>query len=252
MTRYEPHDALESSQPPDSGPTDARSPDEVASPHTESAKTGTMTLEDVQDVYARNAPWIDRLGWLDHLLTGRYRRRQFDSAEGRVLDVACGSGSNFRYLPEAADIVGIDISEPLIEQARAELEALDRDGTVERMDAQALEFDDDSFDTVISSFSTCTFPDQEAALREMGRVCQPDGQILLLEHGRSDNPLLARVQEWRADAHYEQSGCRLTQEPLEVVDRAGLPVAEVETAQFGRITGIVCEPPDGDHRGVDR
>jgi len=59
------------------------------------------------------------------------------------------------------------------------------------MDAQALEFPDDSFDTVISSFSTCTFPDPIAALHEMERVCTPDGEILLLEHRRSDAAPLA-------------------------------------------------------------
>lgn len=250
MTQTEPHDALD--KPPDSRPTDTRSSDELSSGYAESRKAQTVTLEDIQDAYARNAPWIDRLGWLDHLLTGRYRRRQFARAEGRVLDVACGPGTNFRYLPDSTELVGIDISEPLVEQARAELEALERDGTVERMDAQALAFEDDSFDTVLSSFSTCTFPDQTAALREMARVCRPDGQILLLEHGRSDNPLLARFQEWRADAHYEKSGCRLTQEPLAVVRQTGLPVTGVETAQFGRITRIVCEPLDGDHREVGR
>ena len=165
-----------------------------------------------------------------------------------MLDVACGAGTNFRYLPESTEVVGIDISERLLELARAELDALERDGRVERMDAQRLEFPADSFETVISSFSTCTFPNPEAALREMARVCRPDGQILLLEHGRSDNAAIARYQEWRADAHYERSGCRLTHEPLAVVRRAGLPVMAAETAQFGRITRIVCEPPDDTDR----
>ncbi|WP_066418536.1 class I SAM-dependent methyltransferase [Halorubrum aethiopicum] len=201
-----------------------------------------MTVEDIQDAYARYARWIDRLGWVNRLLTGRYRRRQFSHAEGRVLDVACGTGENFRYLPESTEIVGVDISEPLLERAGSELETLEREGTVTRMDAQDLEFEDDGFDTVISSFSTCTFPDPDAALREMARVCRPDGQILLLEHGRSDNGLVARYQEWRADAHYETSGCRVTQEPLSVVRRAGLSVDEAETAQLGRITRIVCDP----------
>ncbi|WP_089789810.1 class I SAM-dependent methyltransferase [Natronobacterium haloterrestre] len=203
-----------------------------------------MTLQDIQEVYARNAKWIDRLSWLDRCLTGRHRRCQFGRAAGRVLDVACGAGANFRYLPDSSEIVGIDISEPLVEQARAELETLGRSGTVEQMDAQNLGFADNSFETVISSFSTCTFPDPKIALREMARVCQSDGRILLLEHGLSNNPLIGRYQEWRADAHYEQSGCRLTQEPVEVVRRAGLSVEEFETAQFGRIRRITCTGGD--------
>ncbi|WP_425604748.1 class I SAM-dependent methyltransferase [Halobellus ordinarius] len=187
------------------------------------------------------------MGWLNRLLTGRYRHRQFSHAEGRVLDVACGAGTNFQYLPERTEIVGIDISDPLVERAQSELDRLNRDGTVERMDAQDLNFADNSFDTVISSFSTCTFPDPVAALEEMARVCRPNGRILLLEHGRSDNSFLARYQEWRAEAHYERSGCRLTQNPLAVVRQAGLSVDEAESAQLGRITWIVCERPDPSH-----
>lgn len=201
-----------------------------------------MSVQDIQDAYARYAKWIDRLGWLNRLVTGRYRRRQFSRVDGRVLDVACGTGENFRYFPESTEIVGVDISEPLLERARSELDTLERDGTVTRMDAQDLQFEDDSFDTVISSLSTCTFPDPGAALREMARVCRPDGRILLLEHGRSDNALVARYQAWRADAHYENSGCRVTQEPLSVVRQAGLSVVEAETAQLGRITRIACDP----------
>ena len=219
----------------------------------ESTADGHVTVEDIQTVYDRQAKWVSRLGWLDQLVTGRYRRQQFGRATGRILDVACGPGANFRYLPDSTDVVGIDISEGLLELARAELDALERDGRVTQMDAQDLEFDANSFETVISSFSTCTFPEPVAALEEMARVCRPDGEILLLEHGQSDNAAIARFQEWRAEAHYEKSGCRLTHDPLEVVHKAGLSVTKAETAQFGRISRIVCEPPAGTNRTeVDR
>lgn len=216
-----------------------------ASAAADPAANRPMSVEDVREAYARYADWIDRLGWLDRLLTGRYRRRRFASAEGRVLDVACGTGTNFRYLPDSVDLVGIDISEEMLARARDELDRLGRDGTLERMNAQALAFDDDRFETVVSSFSTCTFPDPIAALREMERVCAPDGRILLVEHGRSDVELIARYQEWRADAHYQKAGCRVTQEPLEIVRRAGLSIEATETGQFGRITAIEASPTAG-------
>lgn len=224
------------------GPVDDRPPSASNGDRpADESPDGTMTLTDIQESYAGYAKWIARLDWLDRLITGRYRRKQFSQASGRVLDVACGTGTNVRYLPESVDLVGIDISEEMLAEARDELDRLDRDGTVVRMDAQALEFDDDSFETVVSSFSTCTFPDPTAALQEMERVCAPGGRILLVEHGRSDVDLIARYQAWRADAHYRKAGCRLTQEPLDVVRRAGLSIDEHETGQFGRITNIVSE-----------
>ena len=200
------------------------------------------SLDDIRDAYESYADWVARFGWLDRLLTGRYRRRLFARAEGRVLDVACGTGTNFRYLPGTVDLTGIDISPAMLEKAAAELDRQGLDGTLRQMDAAALQFDDDSFDTVISALSTCTFPDPVAALQEMERVCRPGGRLLLLEHGKSDVDVLARYQEWRADAKYATAGCRVTQQPLDIVERAGLVVEASSTAQFGRLTTIVITP----------
>ena len=201
-----------------------------------------MSAAEIADSYAEYADWFHRLEWVDRAVTGRYRRRRFGDVEGRVLDVACGTGTNFRYLPPTVDLVGVDISPDMLDNARETLAGLPVDGRLERMDAQDLDFADDSFDAVISALSTCTFPDPVAALREMERVCKPGGTIRLVEHGRSDVGPFARYQEWRADAHYEQVGCRWTQEPREVVAAAGLRVRDVETGLFGMITTFEIDP----------
>lgn len=213
-------------------------PTESADPAAERPKT----VEEIRATYAEYADLMDRLDRADRFLAGRYRRRQFATAEGRVLDVACGTGANFRYLPETVELVGVDISPEMVAKARERLEELGLDGTVREMDAQELDFPDDAFDTVISSLSTCTFPDPIAALREMSRVCKPSGRILLVEHGKSDFEPFARFQEWRADAHYAKMGCRWAQEPLELVERAGLPVERADTALFGIVTMVEAHP----------
>jgi ubiquinone/menaquinone biosynthesis C-methylase UbiE len=210
-----------------------------------------MTIADIQAAYAEYADLAARFDWLNRLFTGRHRRQQFGDLEGRVLEVACGTGTNLRYLPDSVEYVGIDISEAMLARAWETLDRVDVEGRLERMDAQTLSFADDSFDTVVSSFSTCTFPDPVAALDEMARVCRPGGRVRLLEHGPSDVDLIARYQESRADAHYERSGCRLTQEPLEVLERSALVLEERETAQFGRLTTITARPPR-DSEEVDR
>lgn len=201
-----------------------------------------MSIEEIQTAYAKYADRIDRMEWFDQLLTGRYRRKQFEKVEGHVLDVACGTGTNFRHLPETIELVGIDISSEMLAKARERCDQLGLDGELHRMDAQALDFPDDSFDVVISTLSTCTFPDPVAALQEMERVCKPTGQILLVEHGRSSVDLIARFQEWRADAHYSKMGCRLTQDPLKLVSKAGLPIRKTESEMFGIITTIEAQP----------
>lgn len=206
------------------------------------ASNRPMSVTEIQASYAEYADWLHRFEWFDRLVTGRYRRTRFGDVEGRVLDVACGTGTNFRYLPEAVELVGIDISPEMLENAAEQLTELGRDGSLERMDAQALEFADDSFDAVISALSTCTFPDPVVALREMERVCKPEGTIRLVEHGRSDVEPIARYQEWRADAHYAKTGCRWTQEPREIVSEAGLSVQNKKSGLLGTITTFEIDP----------
>ena len=201
-----------------------------------------MSVSEIQESYDDVADAMDRFGWLDRLVTGRYREQRFSDVEGRVLDVACGTGTNFRYVPDSAELVGVDISPAMLAKAETVLDDLDRSGTLHKMDAQDLSFGDDSFDAVISALSTCTFPDPIAALQEMKRVCKPGGTIRLVEHGRSNRKPIAWFQEWRAEAHYERSGCRWTQKPQEIVEAAGLSVAEQSTGLFGTVTTFEVSP----------
>ncbi|WP_066416204.1 class I SAM-dependent methyltransferase [Halorubrum aethiopicum] len=206
------------------------------------ASNRPMSVSAIRESYDEYADRMSRFEPVDRVLLGRYRRARFGDVDGRVLDVACGTGTNFRYLPDAVDLVGIDVTPEMLANAEETLADLDRDGTLRRMDAGDLEFPADSFDAVISALSTCTFPDPVAALREMDRVCRPDGTIRLVEHGLSDVGPIARFQEWRADAHYAKSGCRWTQEPRELVESAGLPVEDVSTGPFGMITTLEVTP----------
>lgn len=201
-----------------------------------------MSSDEIADAYAEVADKLARWRYLDHLIVGRYRRRQFSEAAGRILDVACGTGRNFRYLPRSSEVVGIDISPDMLTHARDEHDRLGLNGSVRRMDAQALDFPADSFDTVISSFSTCTFPDPITALQEMERVCKSDGAVLLLEHSPSDIAPLAWLQDWRAETHYEQNGCRLNHDPLATVQHASLTVENASTRLFGLVTTIDITP----------
>lgn len=158
------------------------------------------------------------------------RQRLVRRASGEVLEVACGTGANFPYYPPECAVTAVDLSPAMVEIAdqRAEPVALEID--VQIMDAERLAFPAESFDTVVSTLTLCTFPDPIAALEEMQRVCREDGQILLLEHGRSDNRLVGRFQDVREDAHAKRLGCHWNREPLDLVEQAGLrPIATRRT-----------------------
>lgn len=201
-------------------------------------------MNELRSIYAEMAGSMNRFDWLNRLFTGRHRGRLFGRTQGRVLEVACGVGTNLRYLPEHLAYVGIDLSPAMLGHAAARYESRRPRTSFLEMDAEELSFSDHVFDTVISALSTCTFPRPEVVLREMARVCRPGGRILLLEHGRSSVYVLARLQDWRAEAHFEKHGCRWNQEPLDVVTRAGLEVRDYWTGGLGTLTAIEAVAPE--------
>jgi ubiquinone/menaquinone biosynthesis C-methylase UbiE len=184
--------------------------------------------------------------WLKRRLAAPARRQQFAATTGRVLDVACGTGVNFAHPPDSTDLVGIDLSAPMLTYAQQKADELGRQVDLEQMDAQRLSFATDSFDHVISSFSACTFPDPVEALNEMRRVCRPDGQVRLLEHHKWKAPLLDSLAERMHEGEYDRVGCRLYEDPTTVVRQSQLEVVSDRRWRFPPFTGIVARPPTAD------
>ncbi|MCX6626062.1 MAG: methyltransferase domain-containing protein [Candidatus Solibacter sp.] len=176
------------------------------------------SLRDLQEKWDRASRWYDLATVaLEALVFRRLRSRLLKSAVGRVLEVAAGSGLNLAHYSGDLDITAIDLSPGMLIRARSRGAQ-----KVAVMDAQHLAFKDGSFDTVVSTLGTCTFPDPVEALREIRRVCRPGGTVLLLEHGRSDRPGLAAWQDRRAPTWAVHLGCWWNREPLDNVRRAGL------------------------------
>jgi ubiquinone/menaquinone biosynthesis C-methylase UbiE len=176
------------------------------------------SLLDLQKKWDRASRWYD-LGTLalEALVFSRLRSRLLKSAEGRVLEVAAGSGLNLVHYPRHLDVTAVDLSPGMLLRAR------NRGARkVVVMDAEHLAFKDGSFDTVVSTLGTCTFLNPVEALREMRRVCRPGGTVLLLEHGRSNRAALAGWQDHHAHRWASHLGCWWNREPLDNLRKAGL------------------------------
>ena len=193
---------------------------------------------DVQQIYDGLASkW--RLLDLPSTLLGINRlRSMFHEAEGEVLDVACGTGENFKHLSGASSIVAFDVSSEMVKRARR------RGGraSLAVADAQAMPFEDASFDTVVSAMSSCTFPDYVAAFSEMSRVLRPGGRLMLFEHGRSSVGWIARRQDRTASRVLQSSGCRHNRDPLADLEQAGLTVISHHRSHLGMVHRIVAVP----------
>lgn len=202
-----------------------------------------LTSREISEKYNRFARWYDWVEGVPEVLgVRRLRRRLLQRASGRVLEVAVGTGKNLSYYPEGCRIIGVDVSAKMLNIARHRAAKLLIDVSFLLADAEALPFRDKSFDTVVSSLTTCTFPNPVAALREMAHVCRTGGKILLLEHGRSDHEWLGRWQDRREDRHARQLGCHWNREPLKLAHEAGLMVVRAYRTFFGIFHVVEAEP----------
>ena len=198
-----------------------------------------MSTEQVRRRYDEMAGNWRLLGIVDSLLlVNRLRRKQFSTARGDVLDVGCGTGENFEYLGKASSVTALDLSEEMIEEGRRRRRQLGAEVRLVVGDAQELPFPRARFDTVVSAFSSCTFPDFVAAFREMVRVTKPGGRLLLVEHGRSSLGWIARRQDRNVERVYERSGCRNNRDVLADLSEAGLDPEEHVVSHLGMMNRI--------------
>ena len=113
----------------------------------------------------------------------------------RILEVGVGTGINTSLYPRNCHVTGIDLSAGMLEKARERVarEKI-RNVRLLEMDAANLTFADDSFDIVYAPYLVSVVPDPVKVVREMRRVCRPGGKIIVLNHFRSANLILSRVE----------------------------------------------------------
>jgi ubiquinone/menaquinone biosynthesis C-methylase UbiE len=209
-------------------------------PHSE-----MMTANTLQSAYDQIADQYEKKIWFDQHILGvaRLRKKLLSKATGKILDVACGTGQNFPPFAPNSEITAVDLSPKMLEIARRNATRHGLDVNLAVLDAEKLEFTDGRFDTVVSTLSTCTFPNPVKALQEMKRVCRPDGLILLLEHGHSNLPWLANFQDRNEYQHYQDhAGCRWNQDPLDLVRSAGIKVLKSKRNILGMFHSIEATP----------
>ena len=116
----------------------------------------------------------------------------------RVLELGIGTGLTAPLYPRDWTIVGVDLSWPMLAEARKRIAQLGLGRTVTLMEAdgERLPFGDESFDVVLVPYVMSVVPDPVRVGRELRRVCRQGGQIILLNHFLSQDSLGARLERW--------------------------------------------------------
>lgn len=168
-------------------------------------------------------PWYDLLEALvESWRFAAWRARLRERIRGPlVLEVGVGTGKNVRFYPSGARITGIDLSPGMLDRAQKRVGAMGLDVELTEMDVQELQFPDQSFDTVFATFVFCSVPNPILGLKELRRVCKPEGRLILLEHVRSGNRILGLVFDALNPMVVRMMGANINRKTMDNIRQAG-------------------------------
>jgi SAM-dependent methyltransferase len=158
------------------------------------------------------------------------RRRACEGLHGEVVEIGFGSGHNVPHYPAAVTAVtAVEPSDVAWRLAADRVMAAQLPVRRSGLDGQDLPFEDQTFDTALSSWTLCTIPDAVAALRELRRVLKPGGTFHFVEHGLApDEP----VRRWQRRLEPMQrrlaGGCHLTKPIAELITTAGFTITQAD------------------------
>lgn len=161
----------------------------------------------------------------------RLRARATSGLAGEVLEVGFGSGRNLAHYP--ASVTGVVAVDPAtVGRALAAPRIADRRLRVDHigLDGEHLPLDDASVDHALSTWTLCTIPDVDQALREISRALRPGGTLHFVEHGRAPDPKVRRWQDRLTPIQRRVAGgCHLNRPIDQLIDGAGFEVVALDT-----------------------
>lgn len=171
----------------------------------------------------------------------KIRKEIIGRATGRVLEIGSGTGVNFPFYQNVEHVDAIELNSMMIEKSKNRQRFATVPIKMHSQSAEKLDFIDKTFDSVVATLVFCTIPDPVNALKEIKRVCKPDGKILFFEHVKMKHPFLVRMQntltpfwKWICD------GCHLNRDTLQLITEAELKVKRVQSYYKGLFLVIEC------------
>lgn len=164
----------------------------------------------------------------------KQRAKIVPEAEGVVLEVGCGSGTNFDLYDTAKvkHLHAIEPSEGMILRAKETWAATARETPcdIHLCGAEDVPLDDNSVDTAVVTFVLCTIPDWQSSLQELRRVLKPGGRVLYSEHGLAPDEGVAKWQR-RVEPVWKRlaGGCHLTRDTKQMLEAEGFAIEQHET-----------------------
>ncbi|WP_423188329.1 class I SAM-dependent methyltransferase [Alkalibacterium sp. f15] len=181
---------------------------------------------------------------MDKMIKDSWRQDLLKNVSGKVLEVGIGTGANLPFYPPEVHLTGIDFSPGMLKKAEEKMAALDLPYQVSliEMNAQEMDFPDNTFDYVVATCVFCSVPDPVKGLQEISRVCKPDGKIIMLEHMRSENAVVGKMMDIINPVTVNTWGANINRRTLENINKAGLSIEEKEDLVFTIFRKLKIKP----------
>lgn len=165
---------------------------------------------------------------MESMAMGQWREKLIERIEGEtVLEIGVGTGKNLIYYPGDLDITAIDFSKNMIAHAKRKIKDKKNIKLIE-MNAENMEFADNTFDTVLTSCVFCSVPDPIKGLKEMRRVCKNNGKIIMLEHMRSNHEAVGKFMDIINFIPLHIWGANINRKTMENLRKAGFKEEDIE------------------------
>jgi ubiquinone/menaquinone biosynthesis C-methylase UbiE len=199
----------------------------------------------LRGVWDKDAAGYDKkIGWFERRVFGEDNRAWACSrVHGDVLEVAVGTGLNLPLYPADAHVTGIELSPAMLDIARKRAAELGREVKLQVGDAHKLPFPDESFDSVLCTFSLCNIPDVDLAVAEMKRVLKPGGKLVLVDHIRSSVKPVYWLQKAMEFFSVRADGDHQTRRPLEQVRAHDFQIEERDRFKLGIVERLAAIKP---------
>lgn len=192
--------------------------------------------------YSRVSRFYDFFEYpIERFLFKKMRTEAISFAKKKTLEVGVGTGKNLPYYKSEIDLTAIDFSSGMIRIAQHKYRnKMLKKLTFREMDVQDLSFDDNTFDTIISTFVFCTVPNPISGLKELRRVLKPSGKAIFLEHMKSNSKLI-NIPLFFMDLFTRIIlGTSMLRETQENIQSTGFTIESVDNKAFDIVRIIIA------------
>ena len=191
------------------------------------------------DIFSRVYDLFERP--MEKYLFSSLRKRALAFAIGEVLEVGIGTGKNIPHYLDNVKVTGIDFSRGMLEKAKRKKEKLSlKNVTLLEMDVENMSFQDEFFDTVVSTFVFCTVPYPLKGLQEVYRVLKQGGKAVFLEHMKS-NSFFLNIPLYMMNVFTKTLiGTSMIRETQKNIEKVGFKIKDVQNVYSDIVRLIVA------------